>query len=318
MENEYLFVSPQHREDIGKYENEKVKVKILQIKDSDCWIATVEVDNNNKKSAKMLSDINNEIVKKYHPTILKNECSAYYNKTLFPLANDFERQLRKLLYLKSSMSKDIKGAENVKNLDEKDLGTIFGMLFADDNFVQMAKKKVNDKSWIFTKKEIIDTLLMLDEHKMWDDLIGENAVLTLRSNFGELKKFRNDIMHAHNMDTKNFEKAKKLFRKVNSELNTEINRIIAEAKDEEYMENAKGFNTLLGEKMQNTVAEQTHSKIRQQLQQLGMSDSIVDAAIRDIQLQTKETINNITHELLEQFAIMEREGIDVSTILEKL
>ena len=100
MLQEYLFTSDQHKADIETVEFvEKVKKSLRRMENSACWILVLEVKGESEDAAKLLDPINTQICEKYAPTVLTNECSCYFNKSLFPIINEFERKLRKLLYL---------------------------------------------------------------------------------------------------------------------------------------------------------------------------------------------------------------------------
>lgn len=89
----------------------------------------------------------------YRPTVLSNGCAAYYNKFLYPYFNEFERKLRKLLYLKSALSEDKRDSETIKDLESKDLGAIFALLFADPQFNQDVRERVKNKRAIYKKRD---------------------------------------------------------------------------------------------------------------------------------------------------------------------
>ena len=82
------------------------------------------------------------IVENFAPTVLINESLAYFNRKLFPYINEFERKLRKFLYLKSAIYTGEKRIENIRDLESKDLGEIFVLLFTDAEFVKASKTKV--------------------------------------------------------------------------------------------------------------------------------------------------------------------------------
>ena len=164
---------------------------------------------------------------KYKPTVLTNECSAYFNKALYPTVNEFERKLRKLLYLASSLRGDEKSQNVIVRLEEQDLGTIFEMLFSDAIFVKKAKETVTKTlSWQFTRAELLDALNKLDENKLWTVLLGDDCAKTLCESFSELRNYRNDVMHAHDIGYERFNAAQKLFKKVNNELDLAIGKLI--------------------------------------------------------------------------------------------
>lgn len=244
MIQEYLFIDDTNKTEIEAYEPIKASKDIYKFDNSDCWIATYSVPGENEDGAKILSDINDYITNNFSPTVLSNGSSAYYNKTLFPFINEFERKLRKLLYLKSALNKGDEIAENIYGLENKDLGEIFTLIFTDDNFVKKVRATVNDKSWAFTKDEIIKSLNLIEENTRWDILIGADAVSELRENFISAKIYRNDTMHAHNINTKTYKDAKKLFKKINEQLDEEIGKII-EIAEEEPEKMTEAFNAEL-------------------------------------------------------------------------
>lgn len=226
MVQEYLFIGDESQKVIEEYKPVGVTVEINSLENSDCWIAIYSVHGESKKSAELLSSVNDYVVKECHPTILTNGSSAYFNRVLFPYINEFERKLRKLLYLKSAISKGEKFSENIQDLESKDLGAIFELLFTDEKFVKEVKSQINSKSWKFTKSEILSSVKDISEETVWSHLIGEDAVPQLKQDFIAVKNYRNDVMHAHNIDAKTFRTIKKLFIKINKQLDTEIGKII--------------------------------------------------------------------------------------------
>ena len=80
--------------------------------------------------------IDEEIRKKFSPIALTNDSSEYYNKVLFPYINKFECKLRCFLYLKSTVSENPENFKNIQNLESKDFGEIYELLFTDANFTK--------------------------------------------------------------------------------------------------------------------------------------------------------------------------------------
>lgn len=251
MIQEYLFVGNEHRDEIEKYTYKNVKKELYDIEDSECWIATFSLSEENENNAKVLSEVHEYVKNHFNPVVLSNGCSAYYNKALYPYFNEFEYKLRKLLYLKSALSKSMKDFEVISNLEEKDLGEIFSLLFSDTQFVQEVKKSVNGKSWQFTKAEILMALQEISENTLWDKLIDENAAPLLRSEFVRVKKFRNDVMHAHNMNASSFSDALTLIKKVNEQFDEEIGKIITAKETNPTIQEANDFNTAMSDALKD-------------------------------------------------------------------
>ena len=244
---EYLFTSDQHKADIETVEFvEKVKKSLRRMENSACWILVLEVKGESEDAAKLLDPINTQICEKYAPTVLTNECSGYFNKSLFPIINEFERKLRKLLYLASALQDDSNDREVISNLETEELGKLFETLFSDSEFVKSAKETINRKTWQFTKKEVLDAIRNIDEHTCWDALLGPTCVKTLREHFGELRRYRNDVMHAHNINYTQYRAAKQMFMKTNKELDIAIDNLIGIRADNRSTVSID-FNSVLGE-----------------------------------------------------------------------
>lgn len=276
MIQEYLFSGEKYRYEVEHYTYKSVKVKTYDIENSDCWIVTFSLDGENERNANILSVVNDFVVDKFHPTILSNGCSAYYNRALYPRFNEFERKLRKLLYLKSALSQDTGDTGVIKDLESKDLGEIFTLLFSDAQFVKDVKKSINEKTWQFTKTEILATLQQISESTLWDRLIGNDAVPSLSTDFTQVKQFRNDVMHAHNMGTVSYNSALNLLKGINRQLDIEIDKIIiAKAKTPQH-EDRQDFNTVI----ENAIKEMNTTKQdwREQLAEVQASISTFNNA----------------------------------------
>ena len=228
MIQEYLFTSDQYKADLENLSiSPKVTKEITTIENSKCWTLLISVPGESMEAAKILDPLNRKVCENYRPTVLANECSAYLNKALYPIVNEFERKLRKLLYLASSLHGDENSQKVIVGLEEQDLGTIFEMLFSDAIFVKKAKETVTKTlSWQFTRAELLDALNKLDENKLWTILLGDDCAKTLCESFSELRNYRNDVMHAHDIGYERFNAAQKLFKKVNNELDLAIGKLI--------------------------------------------------------------------------------------------
>lgn len=244
MIQEYLFTGDEYRSAVEEYTVDSCAKEIYDIDNSDCWIVIFSKNGKNENSAKMLSAVHSYVVRNFHPIVLRNECSAYYNKALYPHFNEFERKLRKLLYLKSALSGNVKEGIEIKDLEIKDFGEIFNLLFSDSNFVKNTRASVNEKTWQFTKEEIIATIQKISENTVWDSLIGKDAVSLLRSNFVKVKAYRNDVMHAHDMETSEYIDAGRLIKEINKQLDTEISKLIF-SKEKLENEPTENFNVTL-------------------------------------------------------------------------
>ncbi len=232
MRNEYLFLSDEHRAVVEKYKPNGITVEISSIKKSPLWIARYSLESKNEDSAKKLSEVHTTLMR-YSPLVLSCESSEYYNRILFPLVNELECKLRKLLYLAASISDNEKAKENIKQLEKKDFGEIFELLFIDPNFISSMKMRINAEAKSvfngkskYSKGEVQDYLDSLDEHVLWDTMLGKEDVPTLRSRFRDVQTYRNDVVHAHHIGKDLFGKARYLFNKINKELDSAIVKLI--------------------------------------------------------------------------------------------
>lgn len=245
MKLEYLFCGYEKKQEILEhfFESENVEIKIRKIADSKCWLLIFYAKGDNEKSADLLSDINDEILKNFKPTVLANECSAYYNKRLYPLFNEFERKLRELLYLKSALQDDRNITEEICELEKKDLGKIFELVFVDKDFVKGAKAALNNKN---TKKEMIEVLQSLSEESLWSKLVGDDHVQSLQLDFNKIRGYRNSIMHAHNINKTTYKSAYNMIIKINEQIEQEVKDVIG-AENNRFRENRQNFNSILSE-----------------------------------------------------------------------
>ena len=228
---QYLIIKDEKTTKIKDFKpgSELVKMNCEELKDSDIFLLTFSVDSNDIKAARLLDTLNNMIVEKYKNecTVLENQASAYFNKSLFPLINDFERLLRKVLYTAKStlLNKDKidskikeKIEKNIIDIEEMEFGPLFEILFTDENFNKTVKSVVG-RANPCTKKQFIELIEQQTENPLWTNFpVAKDVCPTLTESFTEIRYFRNDVMHAHNIDAKTFSKAKKLFEEVNDEL----------------------------------------------------------------------------------------------------
>ena len=245
---EYLFFDKTNRKTIEEHnktivlkENEskdKLKISFKDFDEADYWAVRYEYGKYSETDASYLSLLNEEIICKFSPIVLINESAEYFNKNLYPLINKFERLLRKFLFLRVAIY-DVKKFEHIiKDIESKDFGDIYNILFVDSNFCKNVRDKIKNAT---TRSGMIEILENSEENTAWDMLVSNGKLSLIKDNFDVLKIYRNDVMHAHNISEDTYKKAKKLFNNVNSELETEINEMI-EFKDtyhkpEEHKEN---------------------------------------------------------------------------------
>lgn len=198
-------------------------IRYNNLDSSDHWIVSYEKSGNNELNAKRFSELNEKICKEFSPIILTDESSEYFNKSLYPLVNKFERCLRKLLYFKVALCNEDKLQCAILDLEKKDFGEIYNILFVDNNFRSTAREKIKKLN---TRAEMLEAIDSLSERTAWDMLIGKSVLDIIKDNFDLLKEYRNDVMHAHNISYEQYKEAKKLFIKANEQLEEQVDKIL--------------------------------------------------------------------------------------------
>lgn len=226
MIQEYLLQDENIKKNISDYKPEKASIKLYQVEKGKCWYAQISVNGSNEQAARDLSDIDMYVQEHFAVTLLRSDCSAYFTNKLYPLLSSFERTLRKLLYIFSAINNDDESAKNIKELEKKTIGQIFTMLFIDDAFVSSIKDSIKGANRdIFSKDDILKLISSVDEKTVWDSLMGDDIVPTLRKNFQEVRSIRNNVMHAHNINWNEYENSRKLLRKIIKEMDTALDDV---------------------------------------------------------------------------------------------
>jgi hypothetical protein len=253
VNQEYLIKDEKTRNSIHDYSSNKVNQFATIVKNFS--VLAISINGDNEDNARVLSKIHDEIIASNDVIVINNGCSEYFNKSLYPIINEFERKLRKLVYLAVVLSEPdkIKGMENIENLEEKDLGTIFEALFTDPDFLKNTKTFINSKSTpLSSKKWIINSIGSFEEKTLWSQLIGDR-VIELSENFIDVKDARNDVMHAHDINYSRYKEIKEMYKNINSEFD-ELIQEFYNPKQENYIQ-IKDFNVRLAEVMKQLATE---------------------------------------------------------------
>lgn len=226
MKQEYLLLDEQEKKEISEYKPENVQTKLFSVENDKGWYVELSCEGNNLTTAKRLSEVDAYVRKHFKVTILQNDSSAYFSNRLYPIMSGFERKLRKVLYIFSAINKDEEAAKNIEKLEEKDFGTIFTMLFVDDGFMSAAKDVVkNTQRENFSKDGLLKLLESKEEKTVWDKLLGNEVVPTLRKRYQDVRTIRNHIMHSHDFGWETYNEAQKLIKTINKEIDEAINDV---------------------------------------------------------------------------------------------
>lgn len=251
MIQEYLLKSPDEKDKVEAYEPPKGISKRMFFADSgNCWYVQFSEEGENENIAKRLSAVDEYVRNNFNVTVLEHESSAYFTKRLYPLISVFEYKLRKLLYLTSAINHDEKSVSNISDLELKDFGEIFTLLFIDTVFMGKVKEKVSKQNReVFSKASVIAAIESIDENTLWDVLLGKDSVPTLRKQFDIVREYRNDVMHSHHISWKRFKDIRFLYRTINDELDKAILNI-------EVTENNNSSNPAFNKTLEGALQDQ--------------------------------------------------------------
>ena len=232
MRLEYLTDSKRIKDDLTSYKLECVDVSAQHFKGTSYSVIIFNTPGENEKSAKILSDVNVTVKTKYQAIkTLRNDSSEYFCNRLYAAIGEFERKLRKLLYIASSINGGRKASNAIGELENESLGKIFQTIFLDPQFISsMCKALKRWKKNQFTKEEFLTFVKDLktqaqetEEIIIWDQLLDSNIAPTLRRRYSDITKYRNDVMHSHNINWNTYRDAQQLFKIVNSEIDVALN-----------------------------------------------------------------------------------------------
>ena len=156
--------------------------------------------------------------------IITDEISVYFCQRLYPQLANFERGLRKVLYIASVKSNDGDIINRCKKIEELEFARIYQMLFSDANYVTEAKKIVNSNSPAYSKRDILKKLTDISESTLWDKVF-DGKYSYISENFLDIKDGRNKVMHSRNISYAEFStikstlfKSNKLFNEIECDL----------------------------------------------------------------------------------------------------
>ena len=271
MKLEYLFLDKNNKEEVLSHnytiENQAksaqpiiVTTKDQEFSGSEKWTFLITANKDNEQTAKHLSNIN-DYIKEFNPIVLINESAEYFNKSIYPLANQFERKLRKLLSLKCSLyneneykNKELKQSSKriLKEIESMTYNSIYTHLFTDKSFISRLRDVINNKD---SSREYYQTKMNdIPETVLWD-VIMDNSDNYIKNNFLLLNDYRNDVMHAHNITYSDYKLHRKAFEKAIESVDGEISKIIQypDSADVTKMVINSLFNKIDIEKLQSSI-----------------------------------------------------------------
>lgn len=318
------------------YTNKKVKGK-------NNFVLTLSAEGKNVATAKILSDsritvetLFTENNVKYR--LLTEEASQFFALRLYPYAVEFETKLRKFIYtalfdlddkaneLATKIYNSTMGVkkENKLNslpdydfLSEKEMHEIFDFLFANDEFLSQVKSlsSTNNTSQRHkTKNELLEEINSMSDTSIWAQIFqpffGDSILPEV---YNQIQKYRNDVMHFHNIGYKDYISIHQLFRKAIKDLDKQISKgVVIEDTTSNTSVLASCFIFLIAfiAKM-NVIKSQfiselrpvleTHTKIQEQLSEnlskIRVQQTIIQEQLRKISVpnaQIRKEISELT------------------------
>lgn len=217
-DNTYEPIIDELNQSLNLEENEITYTPIVQV---GLNIFSFNKSGDNEPTAKKLDEIKQAIIKALDSNnlfVITDGVSNYFCQRLYPQMANFERGLRKVLYLASIKSNDEKVIAICKQIEQQEFAPIYQMLFSDTTYVTEARKIVNSKTPELSKHDIIKQLNEISESTLWDKLFnGQYSYIP--ENFLDIKDGRNKIMHSRNISFEEYSTIKNRLDKSNRILN---------------------------------------------------------------------------------------------------
>ena len=220
----YKTVIDNLKESLNLTENEITYTPVVQ---AGLNIFSFQKNGENEETAKTLDGIKNSILESLTTDklfVITDEISIYFCQRLYPQLANFERCLRKVLYIASVKSNDGDIINLCKKIEELEFAPIYQMLFSDANYVTEAKKIVNSNSPAYSKRDILKKLTDISESTLWDKVF-DGKYSYISENFLDIKDGRNKVMHSRNISYAEFStikstlfKSNKLFKEIECDL----------------------------------------------------------------------------------------------------
>lgn len=223
-DDEYKSIIDGIKSDLKLEEQEVTYTPVVQ---AGLNIFSFEKNRENEETAKTFDGIKKsvlEVLSSEKLFIITDGVSSYFCQRLYPEIANFERGLRKVLYIASLKSNDLDIIKQCKDIEKLEFAQIYQMLFSDENYVKKARIIVNSNSPAYSKQDILKKLNDVSESTIWDKLF-EGEYSYIPENFLEIKDGRNKVMHSRSVSYAEFltikntlSKSNKLFDDIECEL----------------------------------------------------------------------------------------------------
>ena len=208
--------------------------------------------NDNLKIAKVLNYINNNIKKSiihkdYYIIQTYDESSKYLCNKIYPKFNEFERKIRRVIYLilikafgklwvQEAISDDLKyklkskinstDAMIEQALQEMDINDLEDFLFKSRYWYniediisnELCIENINN----LNKDEIIKLLEKIQKYNLWNKCFSEIKVTNLEEKLEKIRKLRNKVAHFKEITLEEYTESQKLLKSIIKEIDFAI------------------------------------------------------------------------------------------------
>lgn len=169
------------------------------------------------QTASALAETRDCLVDEENVKVLRDDPTAKYCSLLYPRFLDYECGLRAVFTVAMCTNKERFDDERIADLRTKaTLEALDSRLFYDESF----GKKVRSlgKQGHYVKNDYLETINALADNPIWNDLFNAEDMPTVRAKYNLLKDYRNDVMHFHQMNGREYDSIRKLVIKANEEI----------------------------------------------------------------------------------------------------
>ena len=152
-------------------------------------------------SARRLSNIRDQFIGKEEDCYIAiDEASEFYNLTLYPKFNAYERNLRNLIYCIAIKSGDREMFRFADSMIGPNFKQTMSRLFDSQKYLNKIKKRTRDNPFI--QEMTVMEMDGLQKKSLWSYFVTQDSYLA--NNWKGLVAYRDQVMHAGNMSHKYF------------------------------------------------------------------------------------------------------------------
>lgn len=170
--------------------------KTFRVRGRESFLIEFRTQGTGVAMAKALGAVRDTLPSAKGVHILEDDASQLFAKRLFPRLAEYERELRRTLFLALDLgeSDETDGNELLKIIERESLSRLGNKLFTDDRFVKAVKERACERR-PFSKEEITRLVESTEEKAPWDILFGGFDMGCVKRNFWPIVECRNAVMH---------------------------------------------------------------------------------------------------------------------------